>query len=116
MRDLVPFLITAAALAAVMAGFAWLAARVRRRGLAGTAVRAALASYDEAFRTTAHESHYEIQAQAERKVPAPSPDGRWTRQRPEGPVGERIRRPLSPAPRGLRRVFGRWFGRRARRS
>jgi hypothetical protein len=115
MRDLVPFLVTAAALAAVMAGFAWLAARVRRRGLAGTAVRAALASYDEAFRTTAHESHYEIQAQAERKVPAPSPDGRWPRQHAEGQGRERVRQTPVPAPRGLRRALGRWLGRRARR-
>jgi hypothetical protein len=115
MRDVVPFLITVAALAAVVAGFAWLAARVRRRGLAGTAVRAALASYDEAFRTTAHDSHYEIQAQAERKVPAPSPDGRWTRRRPEGPGRERVRRTPVPAARGLRRAFGRWLSRRARR-
>lgn len=78
MRESVPFLVTVGVLAAVMGGFAWLAARVRRRGLAGTAVRAALASYDEAFHATAHESHYELRAQAERRVPAPSPDGKWT--------------------------------------
>nr|WP_079145986.1 hypothetical protein [Streptomyces lydicus] len=34
-------------------------------------------AYDEAFRATAHESHHEIRAQAERKAPPPSPDGRW---------------------------------------
>jgi hypothetical protein len=69
-----PLLILAGALAAVMGFFAWLAALVRRRGIAGTALRGAIASYDEAMRVTAHDSHYEIRAQAERKAPVPSPD------------------------------------------
>jgi hypothetical protein len=74
MGELLPFLVFAGALAAVMGCFARLATLVRRRGVGGSAVRAAMASYDEAFRVTAHDSHYEIQAQAERKAPMPSPD------------------------------------------
>ncbi|OEV13612.1 hypothetical protein AN218_02700, partial [Streptomyces nanshensis] len=48
MDDVLPVLLTAAAVAAVTAGFWRLAVVVRRRGVAGTAMRAALASYDEA--------------------------------------------------------------------
>lgn len=77
MDELLPLLVFVGAVAAVMGGFAWLAARVRRRGLAGSAMRAAMASYDEAFRVTAHDSYYEIQAQVERQVPMASPDDPW---------------------------------------
>ncbi|MEV0238437.1 hypothetical protein AB0I06_00640 [Streptomyces sp. NPDC050674] len=41
-----------------------LASVVRRRGLAGSGIRAAMASYEEAFQVTAHDAHQEIQAQA----------------------------------------------------
>ncbi|MGN9793213.1 hypothetical protein ACTMTU_19230 [Streptomyces sp. OZ13] len=50
MGDLLPLPAFAACLAAIMGFFAWIAVHVRRRGLAGEAVRAALASHDEAFR------------------------------------------------------------------
>lgn len=59
MGEFLPFLVVTGALAAVMGLFTWLACVVRRRGLAGAAVRTAMASYEEAFRVTAHDSHYE---------------------------------------------------------
>ncbi|MFH8930226.1 hypothetical protein [Streptomyces pristinaespiralis] len=111
MGDLLPLLVFASCLAATLACFTWIAVHVRRRGIAGAAVRAALASHDEAFRVTAHVSHYEIQAQAERQGQALSPDGRWTPDRDGArsagaesrrPRGARYRRRL----RGLRRFAG----------
>ncbi|MEV4430887.1 hypothetical protein ACN9M0_37300 [Streptomyces sp. R-07] len=76
-------LVLVGALAGVMGLFTWLAAHVRRRGGAGAGIAAALAAHDEAFRVTAYESHYEIQAQASRKAPLLSPDDRWTPTRAE---------------------------------
>jgi hypothetical protein len=117
MTAFVPFLILVGALAAVMGFFTLLASHARRRGVAGAAIGAALAAYDEAMRTTAHQAHYEILAQAERQIPMQSPDDPW---RPAhggasgpGPGG---RRPLKPRPRrprqGLRRRVARlWHGR-----
>ncbi|MFI9584936.1 hypothetical protein ACIHCQ_24510 [Streptomyces sp. NPDC052236] len=61
-----------------------------------------MASYDEAFRVTAHESHYEIKAQAERQVPMASPDDLW---RPNG--GEAGRQLGAAGRRPLRRQSGR---------
>ncbi|MET9553003.1 hypothetical protein [Streptomyces sp. NPDC006645] len=74
MNSLLPLLVVAGCLAVVMGFFSWLALLVRRRGSAGAAITAAMASYDEAFRVTAHDAHYEIQAAAERQSPLPSPD------------------------------------------
>ncbi|MFE4691524.1 hypothetical protein ACFRH6_15865 [Streptomyces sp. NPDC056749] len=74
MSDGLPLLVLAVAPAAVMGFFRWPASRVRRRGTAGAAVSAALASYDEAFRVTAHDAHHEIRAQAARKAPLLLPD------------------------------------------
>ncbi|MFC8230868.1 hypothetical protein [Streptomyces sp. NPDC057287] len=108
MNDLLALLVLAGVLAAVMGFFRWLASRVRRRGTAGAAISAALASYDEAFRVTAHEAHHEIRAQAERKAPLLSPDHPWETGRSRRPSWEGPRR------RGLRRRVGRlWRGRRA---
>ncbi|WP_329208722.1 hypothetical protein OG257_17930 [Streptomyces sp. NBC_00683] len=115
MSELLPLLVLAGAVAGVMGFFTWLASRVRRRGVAGAAISAAMASYDEAFRVTAHDAHYEIQAQAERKVPVLSPGSPWGRRRGEGPGDggpqaspARPRRPR----RGIRRRVGRlWRGR-----
>ena len=100
MGELLPLLVVAGAIAAIMGFFAWLASVVRRRGLAGTAIRAAMASYDEAFHVTAYDSHYEIRAQAERKVPIVSPDDPWKPSRggidqPGGTVGRPSSRPHS---------------------
>ncbi|MEV8416610.1 hypothetical protein AB0P45_23860 [Streptomyces niveus] len=74
MDTLVPLLVIVGCLAVVMGFFGRLALLVRRRGDAGSAITAAMAGYDEAFRVTAHEAHYEIQAAAERQLPLPSPD------------------------------------------
>ncbi|MEU1201591.1 hypothetical protein ABZ446_35960 [Streptomyces sp. NPDC005813] len=79
MHAVLPFLILLAGLAAVLGALTLLASRIRRRGLAGGAVSAALASYEEAFRVTAHEAHVEIRAQRERKAPLLSPDDHWRR-------------------------------------
>ncbi|MET7644626.1 hypothetical protein ABZS83_13430 [Streptomyces sp. NPDC005426] len=113
MDELLPLLVFAGALAAVMGCFAWLAARVRRRGLAGSAMRAAMASYDEAFRVTAHDSYHELQAQVERQAPMASPDDPWrpVRDRAAGRPGAgrartRTRGSRRPA-HGLRRWWAR---------
>ncbi|GAA2648147.1 hypothetical protein [Streptomyces vastus] len=112
MGAFLPFLILTCGLAAVLGFFAWLAARIRRRGLAGGAMSAALASYEEAFRITAHEAHIEIRAQAERKAPILSPDDHWGRSPGEaGQVGAEDRRSRQPRPRRSRRGLGRWVER-----
>jgi hypothetical protein len=80
MSVLVPYLLLVGGLAAVMGGFAWLAVVIRRRGVAGSAMRAAMASYDEAFRVTAHESYYEVRAQADRGEPGGAPGDPWRRR------------------------------------
>ena len=108
MGGLLPFVVFVGVLAAVLGLFTWLASVVRRRGLAGGAVSAALASYEEAFRVTAHESHVEIRAQAERKTPVPTPDGQGEhrRYRADGRSVERR------GPRGRRRRLWRRLWRR----
>jgi hypothetical protein len=74
-----PFLILACSLAAVQGGLTLLKSLARRRGTVGSALSGALASYEEAMRTTSHESHYELRAQTDRLAPALSPDApRWT--------------------------------------
>jgi hypothetical protein len=80
MSALLPALIVFGCLAAAMGFFAWLARVIRRHGGVGGGVGAALAAYEEAFRTTSHASHHEIRDRAERKAPADSPDG-WRRRR-----------------------------------
>ena len=100
-----PYLILIGGLAAVLGFFTWLASRIRRRGLAGGAMSAALASYEEAFRITAHESHVEIVAQAERRAPLLSPDDHWGRS--PGEAGTEGRRPMRPRPRRSRRSLTR---------
>ncbi|WAP59876.1 hypothetical protein [Streptomyces sp. S465] len=109
MGDLLPYLIVAGVLAAIMGFLGWVASLARRRGATGAALRAALASHDEAFRVAAHDSHHEIRAQAERKAPILSPDGRWTPSR--APAG---RRPSGTRTSRARRGLPRRFGRRAR--
>lgn len=112
MGAFLPFLIVTGFLAAATGFFAWLASRIRRRGLAGGAMSAALASYEEAFRITAHESHIEIRAQAERKAPVLSPDDHWGRGPGEaGPAGAEDRGSLQSRPRRSRGGLGRWVDR-----
>ncbi|MFF9847601.1 hypothetical protein [Streptomyces litmocidini] len=94
MGDFLPLLAIFGGLAAVLAALVWLARHVRRRGTAGAGVVAALASWEEAYRVTAHESYWEIKAQAERRCSALSPDGHWPRTGESGPrpPASRIRR------------------------
>ncbi|OMI38688.1 hypothetical protein SPAR_14728 [Streptomyces sparsogenes DSM 40356] len=123
MDALLPLMIVFGVLAAVLGCFVWLALRIRRRGLAGGAMSAALASYEEAFHVTAHEAHYEIRAQAERKAPMLSPDGDWRRSRVEtgragveGGRSDRSHRSVRRARRGLARWVGRLRGGRTTTS
>ena len=109
MDELLPFLMFAGTLAAVLGCCTGLAARVRRRGLAGSAMRAAMASYDEAFRVTAHDSYHEMQAQVERQAPMASPDDPWRPARDRtGPGNGRT--PTRATRRPLRRLR-RWWAR-----
>jgi hypothetical protein len=59
---------------AVVGGFlatlAWAAARARRRGISGSM----MGPFDQMFHPAAAESHLELQLEAERKKPLPSPD------------------------------------------
>ncbi len=112
MDAFLPYLVLAGCLAAVSGLLTWLAARIRRRGLAGGAMSAALASYEEAFRVTAHEAHVEIRAQAQRKAPLLSPDDHWGRSPGEaGPLGAAGRRPGQTRLRRSRRGLGHWVDR-----
>jgi hypothetical protein len=80
MDALLPYLVLIGGLATTVGLFTWLALHIRRRGLAGGAMSGALASYEEAFRVTAHESHVELRAQADRTAPLLTPDrhrGGW---------------------------------------
>lgn len=76
-----PYLVFVGGLVVVLGGFTWLAVIIRRRGVAGSAMRAAMASYDEAFRVTAHESYYEVRAQADRREPVGAPGDPLRRRR-----------------------------------
>ncbi|MFD6188635.1 hypothetical protein [Streptomyces sp. NPDC060275] len=113
MDALLPFVLLAGGLAAVLGCFTWLASHVRRRGLAGGATSAALASYEEAFRATAYASHVEIRTRAERRSPLLSPDDDW-RRGPAAPdlAGAEADRAARLCPRRPRRGPGRWFRRR----
>ncbi|GAA3657192.1 hypothetical protein [Streptomyces iranensis] len=115
MSDLLPYLIVTGVLAALMGFLGWVASLARRRGATGAALRAALASHDEAFRVTAYDSHQEIRAQAERKAPILSPDGQWTPGHTlAGAAGAAGRRSAGSRPPRARRGLLRRWGRRAR--
>jgi hypothetical protein len=75
MDALSPYLVLLGSLAVVLGGFTMLARRIRRRGAAGAGASAVLAAYEEAFRATSHQAHYEIRVRADRRVPTDSPDG-----------------------------------------
>jgi len=96
MGGFLPYLIFIGALAAVMGCFAWLAVLARRRGVAGSAIRAAVAAHDQAWQVSGYQSHLEIRAQAERKAPIESPDRPWH------PASRDLGSPR-PAARGPRR-------------
>jgi hypothetical protein len=67
------YLVFLGGLAVVLAGLTWFASWAKRRGR-GSGVAGALAAYEEAYRTTAHQSHYEQRQQADRKSESGSPD------------------------------------------
>lgn len=73
MGDVVPYLVLTGALIAVMGLLTWFKGVVRRRGPAGSAMRGALAAYEEAMRVTSHDSHHEVRAEADRRAPVGSP-------------------------------------------
>ncbi|WP_181361482.1 hypothetical protein [Streptomyces sp. A244] len=107
MSDVVPCLVVSGCLIAVMGFFTWLKRLVIRRGLAGSALRGALASYEEAMRITSHESHIEIRAQADRRTPVVSDDPGWTCRTAAGTSAARTRWSRRPGRRRLRRWLGR---------
>jgi hypothetical protein len=71
-------LLTAAAvivgIVLVMTALVLVARSARRRGVAGGAIAGAMAAYDEAMHSTAHDTYVEVQAQANRKAPLESRD------------------------------------------
>jgi hypothetical protein len=97
MDALLSFLVVIGCLLAVMGFFTWLASRIRRRGTAMEAAQVITGAYDTMYRPTAHDSHYEIQAQSERKTPFSSPDEPWR------PTTARAVRPSRDARRPRRR-------------
>ncbi|WP_412541898.1 hypothetical protein R8Z50_04935 [Longispora sp. K20-0274] len=70
MGEWVPAAMMVAVYVGVAAGLAWLALRVRRRGISSPA----LGVFDEIYRPTAAESRIEIQIQAEWQDPTETPD------------------------------------------
>jgi hypothetical protein len=59
-----------------MVGLGLFARRVRRRGVAGQAIAAAMAAYDEGLHSAAHDTFVELRAQDERAPATPSPGKR----------------------------------------
>ncbi len=112
MNPLFPFLVVAGSLAAVMGFFTWLASVVRRRGMAGAGIREAMASFEEAYKVTSHDSYYEIQAQARAQSPTATPGDPWrTGRNAPGSTGANGRTPVPrrrPRLSGLRRRLGAW--------
>ncbi len=107
MSEVVPYMVVSGCLIAVMGFFTWLKRLVIRRGLAGSALRGALASYEEAMRITSHDSHIEIRAQADRQTPVVSDDPGWTGRTAAGTSAARTRRSCRPGRSRLRRWLGR---------
>ena len=50
------------------------ARRARRGGVAGSAIAGAMAAYDQAMHSTAHDQFVEVQQQADRTTPIPTPE------------------------------------------
>lgn len=69
MTAFLAFLATAAGVASVAAGLAWLGRRVRRRGAGGEV----MGPFEEIWHPAAHRARLEIEVQEERMVPLPSP-------------------------------------------
>ena len=62
-----------AGLVVVLAGLTWFAWWANRHGH-GSGVAGALAAHDEAYRTTAHQSHHELRVTADRRSETGSAD------------------------------------------
>ncbi|WP_187370181.1 hypothetical protein [Streptomyces boluensis] len=77
MTDVLPLLLIATGMLAVLGFCAWLAVQARRGGAAGAAISAAMAAHDEALKVTSYEAHVEVREQARRKTPLLSPDEAW---------------------------------------
>lgn len=67
------YVVFVAGVVVVLAGLTWFASWAKRRGR-GSGVAGALAAYEEAYRTTAHQSHHELRQQSDRKSETASPD------------------------------------------
>ena len=57
----------------VLAGLTWFASWAKGRGH-GAGLASAVAAHDEAYRTTAHQSHHELRIAADRKSETSSPE------------------------------------------
>lgn len=79
MVEFIPGAVVVASVIAVMGALSMLARSLRRRGTAGPAIAAAMAAYDEAMHSTAHDTFVEVQAQKDRAIPIPGQPGRRTR-------------------------------------
>jgi hypothetical protein len=66
-------LVAVAVLAAVPAALTLIARRARRSGVAGQALAAAMAAYDEAMHVTALEAYVEVRREADRGAAAAAP-------------------------------------------
>jgi hypothetical protein len=71
-RDMA-YVVFLAGVVVALALLTWFASWANRRGR-GSGVAGALAAYEEAYRTTAHQSHHELRQQADRKSETGSPD------------------------------------------
>jgi hypothetical protein len=92
MSEIVPWLAAIGAFAAVLGCLAWLAARLRRRGVG----REIMGPIDLIYRPYAQHLNIELQAQEQRMAPMPSPGDPL---RP-GPGGTGQPRPTRPTPSG----------------
>ncbi|MEU5383768.1 hypothetical protein [Kitasatospora cineracea] len=73
---MVPYLIVLGVLGAVLTLLGLAGRALRRRGGTGaSALRGALAGYEEAMRATSHQAHVELRAEADRIAPIAAPDG-----------------------------------------
>lgn len=79
MVELIPGAVVVASVIAVMATLGALARVLRRRGNVGPALGAAMAAYDEAMHSTAHDTFVEVQAQKDRAIPVPGQPWRIAR-------------------------------------
>lgn len=76
MQAIMPWAVTAAFLAVVLAGLAWLAARARRRGVG----REIMGPVDLIYRPHTHRLNQEMQVQEQRMVALPPPGDPLERQ------------------------------------